>query len=83
MEGVKERIASSRELLGQIQKRRQEVQVEAEKARENVTVDPETTFWDRPQESRAGRSSPDDLDLEFKQWEMEEELNQLKRDLGE
>jgi uncharacterized protein (TIGR04376 family) len=82
MEGVKKRLASARELLGQIQQRRQEVQAKAEQARKNATEDWETTFWDRPQEERQTRSTPDDLDLEFKQWEMEEELKQLKRDMG-
>jgi uncharacterized protein (TIGR04376 family) len=82
MEGVKKRLDSARELLGQIQQRRQEVQVKAEQARKNATEDWETTFWDRPQEAPTGRSTPDDLDLEFKRWEMEEELKQLKRDMG-
>lgn len=82
MEGVKKRLASSRELLAQIQQRRQEVQVKAEQARKNTTSDWETTFWEQPRESRSERSTHDDLDLEFQQWEMEEELKQLKRNMG-
>jgi uncharacterized protein (TIGR04376 family) len=82
MEGVKKRLAQSRELLGQIQQRRQQVQEKADQARQKNTEDGETTFWDQPQDERSPRSTPDNLDVEFKQWEMEEELKQLKREMG-
>jgi uncharacterized protein (TIGR04376 family) len=82
MEGVKKRLTQSQELLKQIQQRRQEVQIKAEKAPKNQSTDWETTFWEQPQESSNQHSNYDNLDVEFKQWEMEEELKQLKREMG-
>jgi len=82
MEGVKKRLTQSQELLQQIQQRRQEVQIKAEKAPKNQSRDWETTFWDQPQESDYQPSNYDNLDLKFKEWEMEEELKKLKREMG-
>ncbi|ELP56828.1 hypothetical protein O53_1438 [Microcystis aeruginosa TAIHU98] len=82
MEGVKKRLTQSQELLQQIQQRRQEVQIKAEKVPKNQSRDWETTFWDQPQESDYQRSNYDNLDLKFKEWEMEEELKKLKREMG-
>ncbi len=82
MEGVKKRLTQSQELLQQVQQRRQEVQIKAEKAPKNQSPDWETTFWDQPQESDYQRSNYDNLDLKFKEWEMEEELKKLKREMG-
>ncbi|MFM6436722.1 MAG: TIGR04376 family protein, partial [Microcystis panniformis] len=82
MEGVKKRLTQSQELLQQVQQRRQEVQIKAEKAPKNQSRDWETTFWAQPQESDYQRSNYDNLDLKFKEWEMEEELKKLKREMG-
>jgi len=45
---VKKRLTQSQELLQQVQQRRQEVQIKAEKAPKNQSRDWETTFWDQP-----------------------------------
>ena len=86
MEGVKQRITQSQELIRQIQTRRQEVrtkakEVEAARASNQAQSKAETIGWNQSS-SRQSYSGPDPLDDHFRRWELQEELDQMKRNLG-
>lgn len=86
MEGVKQRIQQSQELIRQIQTRRQEVrtkakEVEAARASNQAQQKVETVGWNQ-NSSRQSYSGPDPLDDQFRRWELQEELDQMKRNLG-
>lgn len=86
MEGVKQRIAPAQELLSQIQRRRQEVRAkarEAEAARASARAQSrsETFGWNQSP-PRYSYGSADPLEEKFQRWETEEELDQMKRNLG-
>nr|WP_228048840.1 TIGR04376 family protein [Nodularia sp. LEGE 04288] len=85
MQGLKERIAQSQELLRKIQVRRQEVQTkatEAQTARTQAQTQQriETEGWWNPTSSYT--SGLDDLEEKFRRWETQDELEQMKRNLG-
>lgn len=85
MQGLKERIDQSKELLRKIQVRRQEVQskaAEAQTARAKAQTQQrlETNGWSNPSNSYS--SGFDDLEEKFRRWETEDELEQMKRNLG-
>ena len=85
MQGLKERIAQSQELLRKIQVRRQEVQTkatEAQTARSQAQTQQriETDGWWNPTSSYT--SGLDDLEEKFRRWETQDELEQMKRNLG-
>ncbi|MBE9001731.1 TIGR04376 family protein [Nostoc sp. LEGE 12447] len=85
MQGLKERINQSQELLRKIQQRRQEVQAkaaEAQTARDKAQTQQrfETSGWSN---KTSGYSSGfDDLEEKFRSWETQDELEQMKRNLG-
>lgn len=86
MEGVKQRIQQSQELIRQIQTRRQEVrtkakEVEAARASNQAQQKVETVGWNQSS-SRQSYSGPDPLDDQFRRWELQEELDQMKRNMG-
>lgn len=89
MEVVKQRIEQTLELQRQIQRRRQEVRtkvVEAQQAaRVNAQAQAEqqwqTTGWNRGYNIGYSRTS-DPLEQTFRQWETDEELEELKRQMG-
>jgi len=86
MEGVKQRIVQSQELLRQIQTRRQEVQAKAKEvaaARSSAQAQSrvETAAWNQGSSYNLN-SGPDPLEDKFNRWEMEEELERMKRNLG-
>ena len=86
MEGVKQRIAQSKELQRQIQTRRAEVkakakEVEANRANSKSQSPPQTSDWNHnPQ--RNLYSGKDPLEEQFTRWETEAELEQMKRNMG-
>jgi uncharacterized protein (TIGR04376 family) len=86
MEGIKQRIIEAQELQRQIQTRRQEVQVkakEAEAARANSqTKTRSQTFGWNQSSNRNAYAGSDPLEEQFKRWEMDDELEQIKRNLG-
>jgi uncharacterized protein (TIGR04376 family) len=86
MEGVKQRIVQSQELLRQIQTRRQEVQAKAKEvaaARSSAQAQSpvETAAWNQGSSYNLNSGS-DPLEDKFNRWEMEEELERMKRNLG-
>lgn len=85
MQGLKERINQSQELLGKIQQRRQEVQAkatEAQKAREKSKTQQrlEKNTWQTSSSSYSSKF--DDLEEQFRRLENQEELEQMKRNMG-
>ena len=84
MQGLKERITQSQELLGKIQKRRQEVQnkaAEMQTARSKAQSQQklENYGWNTASNSQ---SNFDELEDKFRRWETEDELEKLKRKMG-
>lgn len=85
MQGVKERMKRSQELVLQIQARRKEVQVKtvaAQAARassQSTASTSETMGWTQSASQRAG--GDDQLDEKFRRWELEEELEVLKKEI--
>jgi uncharacterized protein (TIGR04376 family) len=83
MQGLKERKAKAQELLQTIKIRRTEVKAKAAKAQatyqraESVS---NTSNWGTV--DYGNTSSSDPLDAQFRRWEADEELEQLKRNLG-
>ncbi|MBD2681652.1 MULTISPECIES: TIGR04376 family protein [Nostoc] len=85
MQGLKERINQSQELLRKIQQRRQEVQAkaaEAQTARAKAQTQQrlETNGWWN--QTTSDSSSFDDLEEKFRRWETQDELEQMKRNMG-
>ncbi|NER19276.1 MAG: TIGR04376 family protein [Symploca sp. SIO1C2] len=86
MEGLKQRIAQAKELISQIQTRRAQVRskaTEVKAARANTQTQPrrETFGWNKSSKSKIS-SGADSLEEKFKRWEMDEELEQMKRNMG-
>lgn len=83
MAGIKTSIAKSQELLQQIEQRRQEVKAQYEQTRTKSYQNQNsnyTTGWNRGTTSQ-NRSAVDPLEAEFQKWELNEELEQMKRDM--
>jgi uncharacterized protein (TIGR04376 family) len=81
MQGVKDRMTQGNQLLEDIKVRRQELQLkvaEAQAAQMNTN-----TTWQQPVTplGKTKLDPSDPLDAEFLQWETEEELNRLKKNL--
>jgi uncharacterized protein (TIGR04376 family) len=83
MEMLKDRIQQTQELQQKIQQRRKEVQAQVTQAQAARTVPPavSSSAWSEPT-STAGAPSAAQLEKQFQRWEAEEELEQLKRNLG-
>jgi uncharacterized protein (TIGR04376 family) len=82
MQGLKERIQQSQELLRKIQQRRQEVQAKAAvaqtaRAKAQTQERFETIGWSNQTSSYS--SGFDDLEEKFRSWETQDELEQMKR----
>lgn len=83
MEMLKDRIQQTQELQQKIQQRRKEVQAQVTQAQTARTVSPAQpgSPWSEPS-STDGSPSAAQLEKQFQRWEAEEELEQLKRNLG-
>lgn len=88
MQGIKERLERTKDLVKQIQIRRKEVRAkvtaaQATQAASRATSSTgnawENTGWDQNVAPRP--ASGDDLDEQFRKWELEEEIEQLKREI--
>ncbi|NET59130.1 MAG: TIGR04376 family protein [Symploca sp. SIO2E6] len=87
MEGLKQRIAQAKELISQIQTRRTQVRAKATEAKatrantQQAKQRWETFGWNQSSNSNTP-SGADSLDEKFRRWEMDEELEQMKRNMG-
>jgi uncharacterized protein (TIGR04376 family) len=85
MQGLKERKAKAQELRKTIEQRRNEVKaraVAAQAAAAKARIDSNNTSWGSVNNYTSISNSADPLDAQFRQWEAEEELQRLKRNLG-
>lgn len=88
MEGVKQRIQQTLDLQKQIQVKRKEVQAKVAEAVASRTTQSfqqaeqqwQTTGWNQGFSSSS--SSADPLEQAFRRWETDDELEQLKRNMG-
>jgi uncharacterized protein (TIGR04376 family) len=85
MEILKGRIKETEELQRKIRVRRQEVQnqvtqAQAAKAAAKAEQTWQTTGWNQSRDYI--RSAADPLEEQFRRWEMDDELDQLKRNIG-
>lgn len=85
MEGVKQRILQAKKLLKQVQKKLQEVKTQSTQAKNfsSGNYSPKDSVgWDQQTESSAqyGRSA-DPLEAEFQKWEVDEELERIRRNM--
>jgi uncharacterized protein (TIGR04376 family) len=83
MEGVKTSIGRARELLMQIQQKRQETQAKYQQVRDNRTNTSYSTDssvgWDRGADRNSNYSrASDPLEAEFQKWELDEEIERMK-----
>jgi len=88
MQGSKQRIEQAKDIVRQTQRKREEVKAQiastkAEKARQQATASSQTTGWNEASHySSYGQSKiADPLEEKFQQWEMDDELEQMKRNL--
>lgn len=94
MEGVKQRITQAQELQRQIQTRRQEVRAKAQEV-EAVRASSQSQARVPYEDARASQTSgwnksgsystagaADSLEEKFRRWEMEDELNEMRRKMG-
>ena len=88
MEGVKKRLIQSQELLQQIQQRQKEVQIKAEQMKAEqaktaqTTGNSDTVGWNQGANYRTCNRAADPLETVFHDWEIEDELREMKRNLG-
>jgi uncharacterized protein (TIGR04376 family) len=84
MEGTKKRIIKAQELFRQIQKRKQEVQAKAAAAKAaqvNNSSNWDTAGWNQGINYQNYSPTADPLEQKFQRWELEEELERIKRNL--
>lgn len=81
MEGTKQRITQAQELLKQIRQRKQELQAKAVQFQTATVNNYNTTGWNQGATYRSDHKGTDPLDAEFQRWELNDELEQMKRNL--
>ncbi len=84
---LKQNIQQTQKLTAQMNSRRQDLQVKIREAKTSAKGSPTPQSWqssttDQPWTSQYTPSGSDALDAQFKRWEMEEELEALKRKMG-
>ncbi len=85
MEGTKQRILQSQQLIQQIKQRRQEVKAKfAQQANSdrNTSSNSYTTGWEKNFSTSNSSKAVDPLEAEFQKWELDAELEQMKRNMG-
>lgn len=87
MQGCKERIQQAKELQRKIQIRRQEVRTKAAQAQANRSSNKaeqrwDTAGWNQSSTKTNSKTGADQLEEKFQRWEMDEELDKLKRQMG-
>lgn len=90
MQGVKQRIEKSKELYYQVQQKLKEVQAEAEATKAQAQSQAqanqkrwETDAWNRGGSTSRSAKATDPLEQRFQQWEINEELERLKRQMNQ
>lgn len=81
MQGIKTRIQQIEEMLAQVTARRQEVSARVAQANRSHTS-ASTAGWDSVGDRANAGFGADSLEAQFQRWEMDEELEQLKRKMG-
>ena len=85
MEAVKDRIKQSIDLNQQIQRKRQEVTAkvaETQADRAKVQAEETSQAWQNTNWNPSFSTPADPLEQTFRRWEMDEELDELKRQMG-
>ena len=87
MEGVKKRVVQTKGLLQQIRQRRQEVKVQSAQAKtaytaSNSNANGYTVGWNQGFNTSGYSRTADPLESEFQKWELDEELERMKRNMG-
>ncbi len=85
MQGFKERKAKAQELLQTIKQRRTEVKAKsaaAQAARTQAETSSNTSSWGSVDSYSSNSDFADPLDAQFRRWEADEELENLKRNLS-
>jgi uncharacterized protein (TIGR04376 family) len=88
MEGVKQRAVKAKELLVQVKQKREEVQIQSAQAKTSSTTNTtkeyssDTVGWDRGANSAVNSRSADPLEAEFQKWEVDEELERIKKKMN-
>jgi uncharacterized protein (TIGR04376 family) len=87
MQAVKGRIPQTQALLQQIQQRQKEVKAKAAEFKtRQASPPPHNNSWDkgwnRASDHRQSSPGTDPLEAKFQRWEMDEELEQLKRQMN-
>ena len=82
MEGVKQRTTQAKELLLQVKRKRQELKESPQaQARSTAKSSSDTIGWDRGASSPQYRRSADPLEAKFQKWEVDEELEQIRKNM--
>ncbi|NEO28161.1 MAG: TIGR04376 family protein [Kamptonema sp. SIO4C4] len=86
MEGVKQNLEQAKQLYKQTQQKRKEVQAKAATARTQAEAQKAkssyTSGWNQATTYQRPTPGADPLEDKFRRWEMDDELEQMKRDLG-
>ena len=90
MEGVKQRAVKAKELLVQVKQKREEVKTQSARAANTTQTNSsasssyssDTVGWDRGANTSSNTRSVDPLEAEFQQWEVDEELERIKRNMN-
>ena len=85
MEAAKQQIIQSQELLVKIEAKQKEIKLkkqEVQKNQYNQQSNRDTTGWNQGYSYSNSSSGYDDLDVKFQQWEMDEEIQKMKRQMG-
>lgn len=82
MEGVKKRLIQTQELLQQIRQRKKELEVKAAQVKAESANNYHTSGWNQGATYQSYSKTFDPLEKEFQRWELDEELNQIKRQLS-
>lgn len=81
MEGTKKRLAEAQELFKQIQLQKKELKIKAEQAKTQTTANSNPTWDGQSYSTNRYQKETDPLEKEFQQWDMDEELERLKKEL--
>ena len=85
MEGVKQRAVKAKELLMQVQRKREEIKTQSTQASTSSTgkgYSSDTVGWTRGASQSVNNRNADPLEAEFQMWEVDEELEQIKRNMN-